>query len=174
MKFIRNIFFKNLIFVVFSLIISCAQNNKSLKHEDGLLKENGKQTGQTNDYQQRGTKTQNCDEDFEIFFKKFKNDSVFQRSHVRFPLKTSYPSSDPQSDELVSELVKENQYQIIELSQDEEAWKKEFNAYKIEWEQQDHRVLYQRTGIDNGIYEAYEFHCIDGDWYLISIEDAST
>lgn len=115
-----------------------------------------------------------CHENFKQFFEQFKNDSVFQKSHVKFPLRTSFLSPDPQSDELIIEFLKENQYQIIDFSQDEEAWKKELNAYKVEWEQQDNKVLYQLIGIDNGIYESYEFQCKDGDWFLASIENAST
>ena len=31
-----------------------------------------------------------CDTDFNVFFKKFSKDSVFQKKHVKFPLKNSF------------------------------------------------------------------------------------
>ncbi len=116
-----------------------------------------------------------CDKNFDEFFKKFRIDSTFQSERVKFPLKNVYPSDDLElDDEFVTEYIDQEKYRPIDFSDDDEAYKKELYAYRVEYERLGDSVLYRLKGIDNGIHMTYEFHFIEECWYLVSIENAST
>tara|TARA_B100001105_G_C22284724_1_gene396855 strand:- start:430 stop:897 length:468 start_codon:yes stop_codon:yes gene_type:complete len=114
-----------------------------------------------------------CDTDFDVFFKKFQSDSIFQRQHVKFPLKNTYLNSDGDYEVLRKDITVLN-YRFLDFTKDEEAAKAENGAFTINIEKEKDSVFYQARGIDNGIHEDIKFAFIDGCWYLVAIEDSST
>ena len=122
------------------------------------------------------TKTQsfkNCDETFEEFFGQFAKDSIFQVNRIKYPLKWKY-LNDVTDEELTIELVKYGSFNYIDFTNDEEAYKNEYNKYSIDIDKNKDQVLYTLHGIDNGIYVIYKFNLIEDCWYLVEIEDEST
>lgn len=65
-------------------------------------------------------------------------------------------------------------FEYIDFTQDSLAMKKETDKYTIEKKEKKGYMIYSRSGYDNGIYELYKFKLIDGDWYLIEIENLSS
>ena len=114
-----------------------------------------------------------CDTDFDIFFKKFQSDSIFQRQHVKFPLKNTYLNSDGDYEVLRKDITILN-YRFLDFTKDEEAAKAENGAFTIHIEKQKDSVFYRTRGIDNGIHADIKFAFIDGCWHLVAIEDSST
>ncbi len=114
-----------------------------------------------------------CDTDFDTFFKKFQSDSIFQRSHVKFPLKNTYLNSNGDY-EVVREDITILKYKFLDFTGDKEAAAMENGAFTIGIEKQKDSVFYQARGVDNGIHADIKFTLIDGCWYLVAIEDSST
>lgn len=119
------------------------------------------------------TSNEECDTDFDAFFKKFQSDSIFQRQHVKFPLKNTYLNSDGDYEVLRKDITILN-YRFLDFTKDEEAAKAENGAFTINIEKEKDSVFYQARGIDNGIQEDIKFAFIEGCWYLVAIEDSST
>lgn len=114
-----------------------------------------------------------CDTDFDVFFKKFRSDSVFQKKHVRFPLKNTFLDSEGMY-EVIRQDVTPAKYKFLDFTGDEEAAHMENGAFTIKIEKQKDSVFYLARGIDNGIHTDIKFAFINGCWYLVAIEDAST
>lgn len=114
-----------------------------------------------------------CDTDFDAFFKKFRSDSLFQRHHVKFPLKNTFLNSDGNY-EVMRKDITILTYRFLDFTEDEEAATMENGGFTIDIEKHKDSVFYQARGIDNGIHEDIKFAFINGCWYLVAIEDAST
>ena len=114
-----------------------------------------------------------CDADFDTFFKKFRSDSIFQREHIKFPLKNTYLNSDGNY-EVVRKDITILTHKFLDFATDKEAAAMVNGAFTISIEKQKDSVFYQTRGKDNGIYADIKFAFIDGCWYLVAIEDSST
>jgi hypothetical protein len=114
-----------------------------------------------------------CDADFDTFFKKFQTDSIFQREHIKFPLKNTYLNSGGDY-EVVRKDITILTHKFLDFATDKEAAAMENGAFTIAIEKQKDSVFYQTRGIDNGIHADIKFAFKYGCWYLVAIEDSST
>ena len=115
-----------------------------------------------------------CDPDFNLFFKKFASDSVFQKKHVKFPLKESYSDPDTGYETTKTEHINSKDYHYHKFPKKNEASKFENGAFSITVDKQKDTVFNKWRGIDNGIYVDFKFVFIDGCWYMVEIDDQST
>lgn len=110
-------------------------------------------------------------EEFNTFFKRFSEDSVFQLSRVGFPL--SYYSVDIE-DNKEEYVYSKEEFWYTDFTEDGEAAMRNVDAYEPVVEKSDSKTLYTRQGIDNGIWIEYHFETNDqGEWYLVKIVDNS-
>lgn len=110
-------------------------------------------------------------EEFDTFFKRFSEDSVFQLSRVDFPI--SYYSVDIE-DNKEEYVYSKDEFWYIDFTEDSEAATRSEDAYEPVIERGDSKTLYIRKGIDNGIRIEYYFEMNDkGEWYLVEIIDNS-
>jgi hypothetical protein len=117
-------------------------------------------------------KVEGCDTDFDVFFEKFSLDSVFQKEHIKFPLKRSHLDNDYQ--DFVSEDVTESEYHFMDFASHKNGMKQEYDKYTVEITEGKDTVAYFMKGYDNSIMINITFSFFDGCWYLVEIEDAST
>ncbi len=115
-----------------------------------------------------------CDTNFNLIYKKFKSDSVFQKSHIKFPLKNSYLDFTVDKTVVVIEDIPLKEYEFMDFKSGEEKAKSPFPEYKIVIEKQKDTVFYQYIGIENGINTNVIFTLDKDCWYLVEIEDQST
>lgn len=136
---------KNKIFFLFLLlIISC---NKKIEKEISINK----------------NIEINSEENFNTFFERFKNDSVFQKERVVFPLKYEIFNTDDLGKE--KSKIAEKDYKFFKIDENEVFLeKKEFkDSVKV--------IL---KGKDNGILIENKFVKTNGVWKLIFFDDQST
>ena len=114
-----------------------------------------------------------CNTDFDIFFKKFQTDSIFQRRHVKFPLKTTFLNLEGDLS-IMREDITEDKYSFSEFKNDKEVGDTGNGLYKVNILKEKDSVYYQINGVDNGIGTKVTFAFIDGCWYMIAVEDTST
>ena len=113
--------------------------------------------------------TNNNQEDFNEFFKKFTTDSLFQVERTKFPFRVIWLTDDG---ETTHETEKENwthstfYYEESYASRQVEAYTQEMKIYA------DSAKLEQR-GVDNGIYVDYLFIRDKGKWILFTGRDYS-
>lgn len=113
-----------------------------------------------------------CDANFDVFFGKFKNDSVFQRNHIKFPLKDSHLDDDYDK-VLISQMTYSN-YTFIDFNSHKNAMKQEYDKFTVEIKKEGDNVSYLMRSYDNGISTDIKFNFIDGCWFLTEIKDTST
>lgn len=119
-------------------------------------------------------KSENCSENFDKFFEKFARDSIYQKKHVKYPLK-SYFYKDLMSDDLSIEIIKnESSFKYIDFTMDYLAMNNEYGKFSVEKIQSKNIIIYKRIGYDNGINIAFKFHFIEQCWFLVSIKNLST
>ena len=106
-----------------------------------------------------------CDADFNDFIKKFKNDTIFQVNHVKFPLVNSY--LDDNYDKVIRDDIAKDQFEIIDFSKHNE-------LYKLDFKQHHDSLFYRYRGTNNGIYVVMKFAFENDCWCLVAIEDSST
>lgn len=112
-----------------------------------------------------------ADGTFEIFFKEFSRDSVFQSSRIKFPLKHSY--YEDYGEALTDGEIKAEEWKHIDFRNDSLASTRKEDAYSIEIIKNDLGVEYLRKGIDNGISMSFHFEKEGAQWFLIKIVDRS-
>lgn len=112
-------------------------------------------------------------ENFDAFFERFSKDSVFQKSRIKFPLKTSY-HEDPTEGEIVHYLKDSSETEYIDFTGDSLAMNKETDKFAPKVEKTAKGMVYKRIGYDNGIYISYIFILSDNSWFLSEILDEST
>tara|TARA_R110002124_G_scaffold262847_1_gene429017 strand:+ start:71 stop:592 length:522 start_codon:yes stop_codon:yes gene_type:complete len=115
-----------------------------------------------------------CNETFEEFFYKFGNDSIFQKSRIKYPLKLLYNDYEIDSLIIVKEYNNKNEYKYFDFTEDKNAINKESEKYTVDIEKSDSIVKYRHLGYDNGIMDTYTFKLIDGCWHMVEILDEST
>ncbi|MBF4463665.1 DUF4348 domain-containing protein [Flavobacterium sp. LC2016-12] len=112
--------------------------------------------------------------DFNQFFEKFATDSIYQKEHIKFPLKCLF-YDNANYEKLETELIaSKSDFRYIDFSKDSKAMNQETDKFTIEKEKIKQGLIYKRVGYDNGIYQLYEFKVIENCWYLIKITDEST
>jgi hypothetical protein len=140
---IKNLFIFFIVFTTFSIFTNCEKNNsfksKSVIHQNDVV------------------------EDFDIFYEKFHNDSLFQMSRIKFPLKGVKVDSDGKL-----EWSKSNwatlKTKIFDI---------DTTQYKIEYKKTKHS-FYQKFWIENsGFWSEYKFDVIDKKWFLVYAVDQS-
>ncbi len=146
-----------------ALLFSC--NGKEAKPAEGLEDRSAQATVLTDE---------KCDTDFDVFFKKFGSDSIFQKQHVKFPLKNTFLDMEGDLD-VIRKDIKENEYRFSNFKKDNETGDAGGNgSYKVNIKKEKDSVYYNLTGIDNGIATVVKFVFINGCWYMVAIEDSST
>lgn len=110
-------------------------------------------------------------EEFDTFFKRFSEDSVFQLSRIDFPI--SYYSVDIE-DNKEEFVYDKNDFWYIDFTEDRQAATRNTDAYEPVIEKGDLKTRYIRKGIDNGIRIEYYFERnATGEWYMVEIVDNS-
>ncbi len=117
--------------------------------------------------------TDECYTDFEDFFEKFSTDSIYQKNHVKFPLKSTYLNSGGDY-ELESKAIPEKDYLFIDFEKHKAAKNNEFEAFKVFTEKKGDTMFYSYRGIDNGIHGDIKFVFENDCWQLVAIDDSST
>jgi hypothetical protein len=152
----RIIFFLPILFLLFS----CKENGR--KNDLKFKKENL-------------ATSKKHPEDFDLFFKKFSKDSLYQKERIQFPLKCKSPDeNDPLGEKMQTKLINSSSFKYIDFTVDSLAMKKETDRYTIEKKEKNGYIIYSHLGDDNGIYELYKFKRINGEWCLIEIENLSS
>lgn len=113
-------------------------------------------------------------ENFDTFFKKFSQDSVFQKKRTKFPLKIAYYEDVTESEDLTVRYTKETETPSIDFTKDALAMNKETDKFTFKIEKTANGMIYKRIGYDNGIYISYIFLLSGNSWFLSEIIDEST
>jgi hypothetical protein len=117
-------------------------------------------------------KVEKYDPDFDVFFRKFAGDSVFQKEHVVFPLKNSYSDEDYIPDDMIeSDIMDVESYQFVDYSKDKEASKLEHWPFKPVIRTFEDTIYYTRFGVNNDFHIDYKFVCKNGEWFLVEVID---
>ncbi len=111
-------------------------------------------------------------ENFDVFFKKFSQDSIFQKKRIKFPLKTAY--YEDVTEDMTVHYVKETEITYIDFTKDALAINKETDKFTFKIEKTTNGMIYKRIGYDNGIYISYIFSLSGNSWFLSEIKDEST
>lgn len=120
--------------------------------------------------QNKQDKEKSIDKTFESFLTKFNNDSIFQKSRVKFPLPIVEMDGDNFNE--VHNKIEQKDYSRFDLTnnrvhQKEEGFTQEIKLYK-------NKATIEIRGIENGIMTDYYFEKIDGKWIFVGLKDAST
>jgi len=100
----------------------------------------------------------NCNDTFEAFFEQFSEDSIFQKSRIKYPLKWSYIKN--------LEIVK-SENDSIYLSDFKYIDFTESGDYINEINKiNDTLIECNRASQENKVFEIYEFSKINGCWFL--------
>ena len=161
-------------FVVLIFLVSCSQTKES---EKTIKKEEIDRSNIANQEQNKSKIViKDCGMTFDSFFDKFKNDSAFQGSRVKYPLKLTYfdlYGSDQNTP--IEEYIKFQDYQFFDFTNDIDAENNKVNVYKVQLEKKDDQTyLYYQLGIDNGIRVEFKFVKEKDCWLLESLIDEST
>jgi hypothetical protein len=115
--------------------------------------------------------TSDAAENFEDFFERFKNDSLFQVSRVKFPwtLTTWEPGTDAPS----KELVNKKGWKHIDFHYEDTYATRQIEAYTQQVKSYGDTVKLEMRGVDNGILTDYEFTQDNNKWFLVSAKDYS-
>jgi len=151
---------KNILYLIILLFLSC-KKDKNLEHK--LTAEKKANLVE----QQKSSK-----EDFNNFFVKFSNDSIFQKDRVK---DTLYLHNLVETDKFeILKFTKED-ISYMDFRDDNLAYKKEYDKYRVETVIKKDSTNYSMYGIDNGILLHYVFKRDkqNNEWYLTSIHDYS-
>lgn len=110
-------------------------------------------------------------EQFEVFFEKFKLDSVFQLERVSFPFLSE--SLDTDSDKYIVSHVQKDNWTFADFNYDGSIATRGLDAYTQEAKVKRDKAVIEIRGIDNGIWLDYTFEKHDDKWLLISEKDSS-
>ncbi len=163
-------------FIIILLLTNCVNNQKkekatsdtSFKVTDTLLE------SEISSEVESIITPKDCSLIFDEFFKRFSQDSVFQKSRIKYPLKSSY-IKDIETGSLATKLIKNtHEYNYIDFTKDKSAMDKEYDKYSVNIQNLEGLVYYRLLGDDNGIHVSYKFELIDSCWFLMEILDEST
>lgn len=110
--------------------------------------------------------------EFRAFLRRFSEDSSFQASHIKFPLKNKWYDLANDRDTMI--YIPRSSFRKLEFdthhtSRTDSIWRTIIN---INDDAQEASLQY--LGIENGIDLAYLFEKINGEWMLVEIRDQST
>ena len=148
------------------LFINCKNENtktntvKPVSKEQEILKEEKQET-------------KIADEDFETFLKEFSQDSIFQMSRVKFPLKVNEIDFESESG-TKENIVSKSEYKKMNFTYPEDAATRELDAYTQKNVLKNNLMIVEIRGVDNGIYTDIVFEKINGKWFLKTYTDQST
>ena len=172
---------KKVIPIIIAIILSACNETKdktSIEKKDSQnsnIVEQNKKIETDNKELELVQLSKNCDESFDDFFERFSRDSVFQKSRVKYPIEESYIENLESTEIKVDIINNPEEYTFIDFTEDENAFNKELDKYRVIIEKLDkENVYYKNDGIDNGINIIYKFKLIEGCWYMVEIEDKST
>lgn len=113
------------------------------------------------------------DTSFNTFFTKFNTDSIFQKSHVIFPLTYAVWDSE---DGIVEQRIRAKDWKFMDLSYSKENANRQTDAYyqEIAVRNDDNRIYVRFLGIENGIHIEFAFTKVNDTWKLVYWEDSST
>jgi hypothetical protein len=103
-------------------------------------------------------------EDFDVFFKKFNSDSLFQKSRIKFPFKIIIKDEDGDN----SRILSKSEWHFIHLVND----KKEKSIIR-KVPIQRNKILITYAIEDTGIFIKHFFENINGKWRHTYCEDES-
>ncbi|TPD73668.1 DUF4348 domain-containing protein [Flavobacterium microcysteis] len=110
-----------------------------------------------------------CSEDFDLFFEKFTNDSLFQKKHVDFPIMEYYTDEDFPLD-MMETMTDEDTFEIIHFDKNAKNGNK---PYEINIDKKTDSVFCYKKGINNDINIKYTFVCKMDSWFLVEITDTT-
>jgi hypothetical protein len=105
-------------------------------------------------------------ESFEEFFTRFRQDSTFQLSRIRFPLPRF-----SQADDAEQRLARRD-WQFEPFYSGQETYTQMFDNFAMGLADTDERV-YALIGVESDIRQNYFFRRSAGRWYLVRVEDLS-
>lgn len=114
--------------------------------------------------------SKDCEIDFLTFFEKFKNDTVFQKTHVKFPYILYYSDEDFPLDMMEDVIYKEN-YSSIDFSEPMYTYPHTKSPFSIDFNMKKDSVFCIKQSTLNKTIINYKFALIKGCWYLVEIED---
>jgi len=120
--------------------------------------------------QNKTVEEKSIDKSFESFLTKFNNDSIFQKSRVKFPLPIIEMDGD-NFNEVHNKLEKKD-YSRFDLTSNKVHQKEEGFTQEIKLNK--NKATIEIRGIENGIMTDYYFEKINGKWMFIGLKDAST
>jgi len=117
------------------------------------------------------TVTADSVENFEVFFQRFRNDSSFQITRVKFPwtLMTWEPGTDAPAKQLVDKQV----WKHLRFYYEAGYATRQLDAYTQQVKSYGDTVKLELRGVDNGIMTDYEFTMDNRKWFLVSEKDYS-
>ncbi|WP_026706556.1 DUF4348 domain-containing protein [Flavobacterium soli] len=148
---------KTTLIIFFLAAISC-------QRKESITTSNVKQTIETAD----------CESDFDAFFKEFAKDSVFQKSHIKFPLSSAYYGGESYEELILDTIKTKEDFRYIDFTEDATAMQSETGKYTHEKIKSKNGLVYKLLGYDNGIMVSYKFEIINSCWTLVEILDEST
>ena len=120
------------------------------------------------------------DENFEMFLNKFSQDSIFQISRVKFPLKVkeidleSMAELDESKSEFKEITILKSDYTKLDFTYPSDALTRELDRYTQKIKIKNNRSVVEIRGVDNGIYSDFYFEKIGGKWFLETWKEQST
>lgn len=115
-----------------------------------------------------------CGSDFDLFFKEFAEDSIFQKNHIKFPLRSAYYGGDAYDELIVERVSTKSDFKYIDFTEDATAMQKETGKYTTEKIKSKNAMVYKLLGYDNGLSISYKFEIVEGCWTMVEILDEST
>jgi hypothetical protein len=157
----RKLLLLNILLLLFSFI-SC--KTETTNDSNTIAFENSKN---------ENLKKREFDEDFNKFLKKFNQDSVFQISRIKFPLKVK--ESDPDQDyEIIERIIQLKDFTKLNFEYQKETLTKKYDRYTQNIKIEKDSAVIEIRGIENGIYSDIVFEKINGKWKLKTWNDQST
>lgn len=112
-------------------------------------------------------------ENFSEFLKRFREDSVFQKSRVDFPLPQDI-LENVDDDRYNTEKIKAEDWHYANFRYDPSFATRELDAYTERIVKEQNRIKMIYEGVDNGINIILEFELQNNQWMLVRWSDLST
>ena len=112
-------------------------------------------------------------ENFNAFFKRFKEDSTFQIERIKFPLESEYSEQTSRNFKLKKKFINSKDWKFDTFQWDSSYAKRETDAYnqRVKSSGDTTKVLWE--GVSNGINIELAFILVDKKWYLLKYSDYS-
>jgi hypothetical protein len=135
---------------------------------------NGQNNSKTNSLDSDQFASHNSLNGFSIFLKYFKQDSVFQLSHIKFPLEKVISKENTEYKYILQNTtIKTNQWRYMNLKYDSTNAIRRINAYKEKYFIKNDTAHLTYKGVNNGINVEFIFTLINSNWFLIKWIDLS-